>query len=254
MGELIDTIPAARGYLRDDETVVRVRLEHEDMSLQSIEDALLLAGGNAAMLGDELIQFGRAVLESGGEDEGRVWRLSRLLRCRGGELPQAGHGAGAPFVLLDDAALLALPQSLALRTAAGGATIQWAERGSDEFESEAVPATAAALKPLSPVHGRSGFMDNGDLHVSWVRRSRLNAGWRDEVDLPVGEAAEQYLITVVEAMSGEAVATFGPWTSRESEWTVPADVWAAIGAGRAFEIRQQGDFALSAPLRIVPTA
>ena len=49
------------------------------MALQHAGDAALLAGANAAMLGAELIQFGRA--EPLGQ--GR-YRLSRLLRGRGG--------------------------------------------------------------------------------------------------------------------------------------------------------------------------
>lgn len=250
MGELIEPAPSGSAALRDEQTVLRVRLEHDEMSLQSIEDALLMAGGNAAMLGGELIQFGRAELEGGEESDGRTWRISRLLRYRGGEVRSVDHAIGTGFLLLDDPALIGLPHILAQRAAAGGAQLQWAERGSDTFLHENIPADAVALKPLSPVHGKADLQQNGDLQVTWLRRSRANNGWRDEVDVPLGEAAEQYHVTLIDGVTGEALVGVAPWMCREAELIVDAAQWPSFPSQFAFEVRQQGDFALSPPHRI----
>jgi hypothetical protein len=67
------------------------------MWLEGRSDSALSGGANAAMLGDELIQFGSA--EPLG---GRRFRLSRFLRGRRGtEWAAATHALGEPFVLLE---------------------------------------------------------------------------------------------------------------------------------------------------------
>src|SRR3546814_5498800 len=69
------------------------------MTLESVSEAMLLAGANRAMIGNELVQFG------GAEQLGpALWRLTRLLRGRAGTEVAAAHGTGTPFVLLDDPA------------------------------------------------------------------------------------------------------------------------------------------------------
>src|SRR3546814_5713422 len=94
------------------------------MTLESVGDAALLGGANRAMVGGELLQFGVAdVVEPG------RWRLSRLLRGRAGTAGEMTHAAGAPFVLLDDPALLMLPDALAAIAEGSGAILQWAPHG-----------------------------------------------------------------------------------------------------------------------------
>src|SRR3546814_18230908 len=91
------------------------------MTLETVGDTMLLAGANRAMIGGELIQFGAA------EQLGpALWRLSRLLRGRAGTAIPAAHGVGAPFVLLDDPALLAVPADIAGWAEDGTAALHWA--------------------------------------------------------------------------------------------------------------------------------
>jgi hypothetical protein len=216
------------------------------MSLASEDDAQLLAGANRAMLGDELIQFGSAVLEAAPESEGRIWRLSRLLRARGGQVVSAPHDAGTPFLMLDDDGLMPLPDSLAQLASHGGSVVEWAERNDHEMTQLAVPSSSMAVRPLSPVHGRVRVHDDGRLQLKWVRRTRAHMGWRDEVDAPLGESAERWRIQLV-----PPAANLGPWESDSAEWTISAVDRAMILAGSRVEIYQIGDFAMSPPL-IIP--
>src|SRR3546814_6067989 len=95
-------------FLFDAANVAPVTLANPSMTLETVGDTMLLAGANRAMIGDELIPFGAA------EQLGpALWRLSRLLRGRAGTAIPAPHGRGSPFVLLDAAALRAVPADIA---------------------------------------------------------------------------------------------------------------------------------------------
>lgn len=245
MGVLVDAAAAGTPHLVDDITILRVRMEHDEMGLSSIDDAQLLAGGNRAMLGDELIQFGSAVLEASSESEGRIWRLSHLLRARGGQMRTEGHQAGTAFVLPDDEALMPMPDSLAHMAGHGGALVEWSERNENEMTRVAVPNGMMAVRPLSPVHGHVHRHSDGSLTLNWVRRSRVHMGWRDEVDVPLGESRERWRIRVV-----PDVPNVGPWESERTEWSISAADLALIPSGAFIEINQIGDFSVSLPLKI----
>lgn len=245
LGVLVDAGAVGTPYLIDDVTSLRVQLAHEGMSLLSVDDAQLLAGANRAMLGDEMIQFGTAVLETAPESEGRIWRLSRLLRARGGQMLDAPHDAGTPFLMLDEDGVMPLPDSLAQPASHGGSVVEWAERNAHEMTQVAVPSSIMAVRPLSPVHGRVRVHDDGHLQLKWVRRTRAHMGWRDEVDVPLGESVERWRIQLV-----PPVANLGPWESERAEWNLSAGDRAMLLAGSSVEIHQIGDFAMSPPLVI----
>jgi len=82
-------------------------------------------------------------------------------------------------------------------------------------------------------------------YISWVRRSRVDTGWRDHIDLPLGESREAWRITLSPPIPG-----IGPWESATSAWAIDAAELAAVPARHMIEIRQAGDFALSPPLSL----
>ena len=220
-----------------------VELANAMMALESIGDAALLAGGNRAMVGGELLQFGAAESLGGG-----LWRLTGLLRGLAGTDDAMAHDAGEPFVLLDDAALWLLPDDMARQAESGEASVEWARRGGVELVDVPVPSAARALRPLSPVHGYMRAAADGAIEARWVRRSRADHGWRDQVDLPVGEGRELWQVMLVPAVPG-----LGPWDCTESRLLLDAASLAAIPAGSALSIRQVGDFGLS-PSLLLPLA
>ncbi|UKK85992.1 hypothetical protein L7H23_07775 [Sphingopyxis sp. BSN-002] len=99
------------------------------------------------------------------------------------------------------------------------------------------------MQPLAPVHGRIRTDGAGGVVVGWIRRSRADAGWRDGVDLPLGESREEWRVELVPPSAG-----VGPWETGEPSLSIAAATIAALAPGHMLAIRQVGDFALSAPL------
>ena len=240
LGELDAPLASGSCALFDRVNRALVRLVNPSMILETVDDARLFSGANRAMVGRELLQFGQAEAVGPG-----LWRLSRLLRGRSGTEGAIMHGAGAPFVLLDDPAMLMLPGDLASVAEGAGATLQWASRNEMALTEVDVPGGALALQPLPPVHGWIRRDGAGGMNIGWVRRSRVDTGWRDHVDLPVGEGRAAWRVAVVPAVVG-----VGPWECETPELSVPAATMASVPPGRAIEIRQIGDFALSQPLAL----
>lgn len=155
------------------------------------------------------------------------------------------HDAGASFVLIDDAALLPFPDELAHMAASGGAVLQWAPRAGIELTEMPIIVAGRAVRPLAPVHGRIEAGGAGGVAIGWTRRSRADAGWRDHVDLPLGETREAWRVEL-----SPAVAGVGSWECTAPTLTIDAETMATLPPGCAVLIRQIGDFALSAPLAL----
>lgn len=101
LGVAATALPAASSAVIDDVGSVEVELLNGAMWLEGRTDAALAGGDNLALLGHELIQFGRA--EQVGPNR---YRLSRLLRGRfGTEWASSAHQSGDDFLLIDAGAL-----------------------------------------------------------------------------------------------------------------------------------------------------
>lgn len=196
-----DTIlPSGSALLVDRVSSVTVTLVNPDMMLAHASDAALFAGANAAMLGGELFQFGRAdALPPDGEGKPR-YRLSHLLRGRGGTEDRVdGHALGDAFALLDDGggdlALTLLPDRIGLQPVTLDTVITLRRPGSDGLVALAPPSVGRALLPLSPVH-LSAVRDDDGIRLRWVRRSRDGWLWVDGVEAPLDEPVEAYRIVI----------------------------------------------------------
>lgn len=203
--------------------------------LADADTAALLTGANRAMIGGELLQFGRALLVSPGR-----WRLSELWRGRRGtEEAVVAHPVGTSFVVLDEAttALLPISQSVA------GVRVMASGIGDSEPWPLAICATAArATQPLSPVHPAVARLPSGDTVIGWTRRSRAGWAWRAGIEVPLGEEREAYR---VDWASGSAELSSPQFTYTAAMRA--ADVTAGAAA-MTFAIRQSGSAALSPPL------
>lgn len=223
--------PAA---IEDRVNALEIELAHDAMTLGDADAAALDGGANLAMVGEELLQFGRA--EPLGE--GR-WRLSRLWRGRrGSEAATGGHAAGERFVLLDARALVVR----ALSPAAIGSTVrvlaQGVGDGGDAGEVEAAIA-GRGIVPPAPAHFRAELRANGSTQLRWVRRSRIGWRWSDSMDAPLGEERERYRVSIVPE-GGTA------WTA---EVATPAMLLppASRAAALSIAVRQIGTHGLSLP-------
>jgi hypothetical protein len=96
------------------------------------------------------------------------------------------------------------------------------------------------------VHLRATETPDGDLAISWVRRSRLGWAWTDGAGTPLGEEAERYRLAIA-----------GPGFSRIFETALPACLYtaaarAADGAGPlTLTVVQTGSFAASRPATLM---
>lgn len=167
---------------------VTVRLRSGTLS--SISETAVLNGGNAALLGSEIIQFKTAVLNADGS-----YTISGLLRGRKGT-PTGGHAIGERFVLLDTAAVRRVDMSTA---EIGLERLYKAVTIGDTLAattSRAFTNTAVGLECLSPVQLGGGRDASGNLTLNWLRRTRIGGEWRDYVDASLGEATESYEVEI----------------------------------------------------------
>ncbi|WP_242414694.1 phage tail protein [Sphingomonas panni] len=224
------TMPPAIGsaLVEDRASVIEVTLLHDAMTLESIDATALDRGGNAALVGEEIVQFGAA--ERIGEAR---WRLSRLWRGRRGtEAAMAGHRQGERFVLLDSATLRRIDRAVV------GTPIGVMAVGLSEKDVVTIGFTPEGhwLVPPAPVQLRI-LPDRDGPMLRWSRRARLFAPWRDGVDMPLVEEREAYRLTVTDATGTVRTVELG-----EPQWR-PVDI---VGAA-TIEVRQIGTNGLSPP-------
>lgn len=179
------------------------------------------------------------------------FRLTGLLRGLGGteDATAAGAVVGTEVVLLDEAV-----RSLGLVNADRGAAQNWILEPMGLVTELSGPFVfdggLRAETPLSPVHARVVRLVSGDLHVSWIRRSRIEAdAWADG-EVPLDEAEERYRL---EIMNGSAVAR--TVEVGEAEFTyAAADELADFGVSQTvlgLRLRQLGRLAAGLPLEAV---
>ena len=187
MGTTASALPVAAPDLIDRVGTVEVTLLNTAMALFDADTERLLAGANRAMIGDELIQFGRAALLAPGR-----YRLSALWRGRRGtDAAIVAHPPGSRFVLLDLDTAALLPPELAV----AGVRVMAAGVGdADPYPEAACPTATRSITPLAPAALTAALLASGDTVLSWVRRSREGWAWRDGLDAPIGEEREHYRI------------------------------------------------------------
>ena len=213
LGHSRSILPDASSLLFDDQAVLEVELAHDGMWLHAASDSALVDGANLAIVGSELIQFGRA------EPTGPCrFRLTRLLRGRRGtEWAATGHVPDEAFTLIEGETVKALE----IPAHAIGSEIQIVAAGIGDG-SEGVSASLTigdeGRRAPSPVHLKAIAGEGGAILIGWVRRSRQGWTWRSGSDTPLVEEQERYRITIAR---GDALRTVD--TSQPSYVYSPAE-------------------------------
>lgn len=180
----------------DESSIVEVNIISG--TLASVPAVDLLSGANAALIGNEIVQFRTATLIAPNK-----YRLIGMLRGRfGTEIYTGTHVAAERFVLLSLSGTLRVDEDASAINANRyykpvSTGLNFAKAGSYPFAN-----SARGLKPLRPAHFYATRLSNNDWNLRWVRRTRVDGTWRDQVDAALGEATESY---EVEIMNGTAV-------------------------------------------------
>lgn len=202
IGSLAEPLSPSPALLFEPAASVMVQLVANDLGLTDADIAAIAAGTNRMMIGSEVVQFARAEPLGGG-----LWRLSGLLRGRGGTEQAAalGHPLQATALLLDDS-LTALDPALAPPLT----STRIAAIGTNDVDAVIAPLANAGLsrRPLCPVHPRATIEADGARLFEWTRRARGQWRWDDGVDVPLVEEREAYL------------AGYGPAQTPHATWSI----------------------------------
>jgi hypothetical protein len=189
-GAIITNLPSGPFETWDEVNEVEVILTSG--SLASVNELAVFNGANAALIGDELVQFQNAQLI--GES---TYKLTRLLRGRQGtEWAIGGHAAGNRFILITPALYTTaiannlIGRELFYKAVSVGNTLSTTDEMPFAY-------TGRNLKPFAPVHVKGTRNGSGDLTINWIRRSRVDAEWRDGVGIPLGEETEAYEVDIL---------------------------------------------------------
>lgn len=243
MGRTTSALGPANPLLFDRASRLTVALADTAMPLTSASARQLAEGANLALVGNELIQFAQATRLPDG-----TWLLEGLLRGRGGsENGIASHDIDEPFIVIDGRVLAIDPGLIGTSAAHDIVAIG---RGDSVEVRSAIALSGLTLRPLAPVHPRKTVLADGTWRIAWTRRARGNLPWRDGVEVPLVEEAENYLITF-----GPAEAPMAVWSASSPQIDLAPDVrrqLAAKSPGQWLRVAQQGSYAISPGLDLCP--
>ena len=163
--------------------------------------AVVLGTANAALLGQEIIQWQTAT-----QLDAVTWRLSMLLRGRRGtEWAIGTHAVGERFVLLDPQTIgRSVPvasdvnQTRYYRLVSAGQTVA-------DVASVAVVNGGEAQRCYAPDHIRGHRDMSNNLTITWRPRTRLPWETLNGQTGPLGEQSEQYRVTIPPALGAPTV-------------------------------------------------
>jgi len=178
-----------------------VRIKIASGVLQAASEGDVLNGANLAALrfggiGDwEVFQFAQAILVAEGE-----YRLGKLLRGQAGTefvMPDIWP-TGTDFVLLNGAVkqvdLDVNERGLERHYRIGGVHLPYDD---PSYNHVIFAGQGVGLRPYAPAHLR--MVQNGDVSLSWVRRTRIEGDVWQSYEVPLGEDREAYLVRVSSA-------------------------------------------------------
>lgn len=184
--------------------------------LNGVSELALLNGANVAAVGDgspenwEIVQFQNVEITGPSS-----YRLTGLLRGQSGSdglMPDVWP-SGSYFVLLNGA-----PQQLALSQSTRNISHHYrigpSGRSIDDpsYQHHVHAFSGIGLKPYAPAHLKAWETD-GDLVLSWVRRTREDGDSWEASEVPLGEESEAYQVRVLQGTTliREAVVTSPGW-------------------------------------------
>lgn len=202
LGETTSALGAwAGGAIFDRGNSVLVDVGPGQLSSATADQLQADADLNALMIGGELLRFTTATLQSTAPN---IYRISGLLRGqRGTEWAMDSHAIGEQVVLLRMRGL----RRITLAQADIGQTryFKGVTRGALVTDSTAISIVPESVgqKPRSPVDLRGARDADGNITLSWKRRTRMEANFTGPTGIvvPLGETAERYEVDIYSGSS-----------------------------------------------------
>lgn len=245
MGALVTPLAPSSSILFEPSATFEIELVADDLELRETDLSGIAAGDNRMLVGGEVLQFASA--KSLGN---RRWRLSGLLRGRGGTEfeAHAGHPQGTIAVLLDDRLT-----PLTVGELQSSAATRFAAIGTADSTAVVAPLTNPGLsrRPPMPVHPEHFVLADQTREFRWTRRARGQWRWEDGVDLPLVEESESYLVGY-----GPVAAPFVAWVRPEARFRLTLAegnaLTSAYGSTQLW-VKQVGTFSQSRALLLAAT-
>jgi hypothetical protein len=210
MGSTEDVLDDADVAVWDTTNSVTVQLDLTSDTLSTATEAQVYNLTNWAAIGVdgawEVIAF-KTVVDNGGGN----YTLSNFIRgLRNTEEFTGGHAINDRFVILDISSITAVNDGNLGRYVMSSGLIGIAqiykvtslhddpqENASFEFTNNAL-----GLKPYAPTDINGSRDGSNNLTITWKRSSRINNGWDDYADVPLGEDSEAYEVDCYDTNDG----------------------------------------------------
>lgn len=216
------------GNVMDETNTVVVNVGSGTLSNATRDEVLATRTVNSILIGDEVLQYCTATLQSAG-----VYRLSRLLRgCLGTDRVTTGHVVGERFVFLGVQGIRRVPQgneALGALRYFKGVSIG---RSLSTAQTQNVVNRGVSVTPLSVVNVRAN-RNSTDTVITWNRRTRMQTRFLGPMSssIPLGEAFEAYQIDIYTTSGFNTVVRTLTSTTQQVTYTL-ADQVADFGSAR----------------------
>ena len=191
IGNTLSVLPPGNTITWDENSTIDIKLTNGTLESRPAID--VLNNFNAALIGEEIVQFRQAELIS--ED---TYRLSGLLRGRLGTEDQIyNHNINETFIMLDTLKMLNYSSSdlyLDKLYRVGPVTLPVTD---ETYIDYIINIKGIGARPYSVCHVTSSRDIIGNLTISWIRRTRINGDWRPYIDVPLGETMEAYEVDII---------------------------------------------------------
>lgn len=222
---------AAQAGIWDRGAAVRVRMLNGNLSSAPIID--VLNGANAVAIGDcsgdwEVFQFAEAELVAE-----QTFEVSMRLRGQQGTDGLTGEWPPGSYVVLLDGRLPQLDLPLSARGLDRHYRIGPATRPLDDpsYLHQVRGFAGVGLRPYAPAHLRARRAASGDLDITWIRRTRVDGDSWQSVEVPLGEAQEQYVLRVV-----DGAQVLREVMLSQPNWTYDAAMQASDGVSAPYSL------------------
>lgn len=170
-------LPATQPYTWDTTSTVDIYLNATYMQLSGATDLQVIQGGNLALCGGELIQFGNATLMT--DPNGHpFYRLSRLLRGRRAtDNMMASHILGEQFVLIQPGDETSISYGLHDINNANEFKVATVGQEISTIPEQAFSPTGLWYRPFPPAHPMATVDASNDWNVAFFASARLNGWW-----------------------------------------------------------------------------